>query len=469
MKFKGTFIFTILVALICGFAIYDYYQQGESKIKEAEQHRAFPDKNIEDVRTLSLKTSDGEIVLENKDGQWQLTKPVEDKVDAQALYGFVGNFLELPLKLTETEGAINWSQYGLDKPAQKFEVEFSDGKKRTLEFGTIRAFDDSFYVRRDGEEKLYIADVGWHDVIRKSANELRDKNLYPNTAGEPVAFTVKSKGQKTFTFTNIEGKWSLEGQPKFQVDDSAISEFINKIRHLKGDAIIADNKTPADLRKHGLQVPAFDLTVKFEGDDKPWNLQVSSLMMDSKTPSDRAAVVSSSMPAIYELQVAKAQGLKTEVNQFRNKFYPFSFDQGKVRYIRTLKKGEEHETRFAMINDKWELDIENPHLKVDATEIDNFMNEIRGLRVVKFLGRSKWNSKEVRENRIQLLDVLRQEHFVLEWGGEFSEDGQTYYLAKTNQADEVFSVLKSVIDEIANKKLTTENNSAAQKNEEEKK
>jgi hypothetical protein len=443
MKFKGTLVFGFLVVLVSGYAIYDYRNENKSFEEASDENRLFPGVGSDKIKSLNLKNRNGELQVDNNNGKWVMSKPIPDGVNRKKLEEFFSNFLILNIKEADTEGAVvDWAKYGLDKPAQQISIEFTDGKKSTLDFGTVRAFDESFYVRKDGGDRVFIADVSWFTTIDKNGQDLRNTTLFHPNGAEPNGFSVKIKGKKGYAFKIIDGKWTLDGQPKFQTDDSAITEFINKIRHLEGDRILADDKSPMNVRKHNLSPPKVDIAVTFEGELGQWALEIS----------DEAAI-SSNMPAIYQLQAAKLAGLTPELSHFRNKFYPFSFDQGKARYIRILKKGDQFETRYSKINDVWELDIENPHLQVDPAKIDELLNDIRSLTATTYLGRASWSSKSLQENRIQLLDVLHRELFVLEFGGEHPAPDQKLYLAKTNMAEEVFAVSKEAIDKITAKNV----------------
>jgi hypothetical protein len=462
MKFKGTWIFAIVVLLVAGYAYHDYQQNQAHEENKASENHAYKGQSSENIKTFLMHNKEGEFQLTNLNGHWSLTAPIKDGIDRQALEDFLSGLFAEDLKPFESDtpkDQLKPEQFGFDKPLAHIEMEFNDGKKSTLDFGSVRAYDESYYVRKDGGN-IVLGGAGWSAYLNKAANDLRNKDLYPNGKGEVTSFAVKSKGVAPYKFTLNEGRWSLEKQPNFKVDDAAITEYLNRIHHLSADRIVSEEKSPGDLRKNALLPEQADTALTFTFENAPSASQADGkatietwTLTIAPTKTDKTVIESSSTKPIYEVSKAKLVGVSPDVSTFRNKIYPFQFDPAMAHQVRLVKESKQYEMRYTKLKGTWEIDVENPHEVLDPVKLEGLMESLRNLSATKYFGRGKWNDKAIKENRIQILDDSEREVFVIEWGSNYRENEQDFYLVKTNLADEVMSVPKTTLDEIDHRKL----------------
>jgi hypothetical protein len=109
------------------------------------------------LASIEIKPAEGaavKLVREDKTG-WAFELPNKAEADQGMVEAAASQISSLQV-VSPIDGKL--SVFGLDKPAYVINLEFSDGKKRTLEVGDATPTNSGYYVRLDGK-KLVIVDL----------------------------------------------------------------------------------------------------------------------------------------------------------------------------------------------------------------------------------------------------------------------------------------------------------------------
>lgn len=148
------FIPTILLVVICigGF----WYASSKDFFQEKkEEPKSLLTLKQEEVKTVSVKTEEGQIELSRTANGWDMQKPAAAPVNSNGVDSWLDMLgLVTSTKLVEDQ-ATNLAEYGLDKPVGTYEVTLKDGSKQGLVVGTALPIEGFSYVQVEGSSAVY--------------------------------------------------------------------------------------------------------------------------------------------------------------------------------------------------------------------------------------------------------------------------------------------------------------------------
>ncbi|MFL5318916.1 MAG: DUF4340 domain-containing protein, partial [Myxococcaceae bacterium] len=231
----------------------------------------------EDGGSIDIKFSSIEVhakgdttKLERGPEGWRVVSPVNapaDKIAVDALSSQLqtAKFKE---KLEENPTDEDLAKYGLKDP--KFTVigvaSFPDGTTKTvkLEGGIDNPFDNSVYMRRDGDKAVYTGEGGFRYSLEKSSFDLRDKELF--NFDEPRLKELRVKGAGGVEWAIVQDglkKWRMTKPMETPADTSTIRNMLVSFRGERAQAFLQDS--PEKRKALGLETPLIDAT--FVGDE----------------------------------------------------------------------------------------------------------------------------------------------------------------------------------------------------------
>ena len=434
MKFKGTWIFTIVVVAAVSVAVWDYQKQQADQADADKAAQLLPDFQLSSVSSFDFVGEAGAVKATNNNGDWQIIEPIQDTADYEALESFVIGLAEQNMADVEVEGEINWSQYGLDQPLSTLTMNKSDGTLVKIEVGSKRSYDDGYYVRLNSENKLYLGSKTWASFLSKTANDLRDRDLY-NGANEYNYLEINQAGKK-ISFVSKDGKWESPQNKNVLIDESALYDYVNLFRHLRADAVVSDVANNAARRLYNINKP--ELTVVIEerssGEKISWKAEFSP-----EKNNEVFVSVGKDRP-VYRIQARKMDSMKKTFSHFRDKAYPFAIDHTRIPAFRLKRSVDSKERTFQRRGTKWLLEVEEPHMKENAEAISNMFNEYRNLRVKEFLTGAAAKESVKGKNGLVLLNAVGDIFYEMYWSDEVEVSGNKVFKVWTSLANETFLV-----------------------------
>ncbi len=133
--------------------------------KGADEESSFPSTNAiplidelySDVESLTVKNETGEYTIENVGEDLFRIKDIADFKSLDHLYQktLSGLCTFSALEVIE-ENCTDLARYGLAEPAISFTMKFTNGKSYSYHIGTATADKKSYYLKTDGETKVYL-------------------------------------------------------------------------------------------------------------------------------------------------------------------------------------------------------------------------------------------------------------------------------------------------------------------------
>ena len=442
-KFRGTFIFLALVVVVAGLALHEY-KKSEDENGTPDQERLYKDLNIDGVATFSFNSPEQSFNLKLEKDEWRLTAPVEDVADEDTVRSALRDLFNQNVETVESNGAVDWSKYGLDTPAAEFHFELASGGSHKVVVGKIRTYDQGFYLRRDDGSQLLVAGKDWENNQKNTYRAFITKRLRLPKADLLSARFVSHKKGKSWDneFLLKNGNWVYAKDETLRLEQSAVLSATTGFKFLKAADILSDTKTPADLSKSGLNHP--DLTVTLTYADK------STAQMDLKYPDQGdAAFVASTNQAIYKVGRSQVDKFFKSLDELRDKEFPFRFGDEKLDQVEISKDNGKSLQKFAKNDSIWELEGK-PKAQVLQSDVDDLISGLKKIKASRFLPRK--GSAPSLEHFVTLYGPGSKEIFRLNFGRVFKDDSKReMYTVQTNLFQDFVAVDRASIDNLINK------------------
>lgn len=305
MKISASKIFILIAVAVIGFAIYDYKKSQTEESDKIVANRLFPNRGLDDVESFRIHSLFGEIVVESKDGRWQSLAPVVDQADKQASELYLTQLLNQEIKRVELEtgAAVDWPQYGLDKPDGWVEVTFRDKTKSLVQVGTVRGIEDSHFLRENLNDRLLIGNRDWTTLVNQPPQEFRNKSLF-DIDGEVSQFSIRQKDG--LTFKKVETLWKADAQQKVESDQAKVNDFVTVLGNFKANLVVADSKS--NLKAFGLDKPFLEIQIESTKDKRQ--------VIFGNGPKGKIYASSSAREGIFEVSPERVASLKRTLKDF---------------------------------------------------------------------------------------------------------------------------------------------------------
>ncbi len=166
----GTIVTIVLLLGLIGLA-YFLKNKKETTVEETPTSQIsflFPETDIA-ATSIEVKPAEGETfkVARNAENAWTIVLPFEAEADQGLTEAAASQVFSLRT-LDEIESDPN-NIYGFDNPGFVITIEFSNGKKSTLEVGDTTPTNSGYYLRVDGKKMLITSLSGIDSLIQLAA------------------------------------------------------------------------------------------------------------------------------------------------------------------------------------------------------------------------------------------------------------------------------------------------------------
>lgn len=237
MKWRTTFLYLVILALIGGY--YYYFEVVKKKEREtaaAEAKKVFHFKP-EEVIELSLKTQSGETVKLRRDAAWRILEPIETEVDKFALEDLLTALSKLENEREVTPGAEDLKPFGLVSPA--LTIRFSTGEGRhELMVGDKNPTGESYYAQVAGHGSVFLIAGGNWPALNRGVNDLRRRQLFTFQLDEVTSVKVAWLEGETFEVARaaVDGEWKAAAAPELKIRKSRVENLVEQIHWLRAQS-----------------------------------------------------------------------------------------------------------------------------------------------------------------------------------------------------------------------------------------
>lgn len=453
-SFPFSILFMLVVAAFAAWVYFAEYKGGEEREKAKSEASAILPFSNADVFEISIHTVEQQIELKKEGAKeeptWKVEKPYADRGDKSSVDSFLSTLSGEKTTDTVIEGAgIAWATYGLEKPQLEATLKAKTAggeKKRTIQIGSVPAYDGSVYVRLDGENKVMLAVSTLKAALEKDAREFRDKQFFP-TANVPdfkeidinrVGYPRLHFGLKDETWVELPakaGQWPL--------DQGAVKAFAQTVSGLRGNDVWAEDKSDAKtIKLRKLDKPAVTVVLIPESKIAPkYELKVAGLAKEESV----AAAVGSFRPLIFSLYKAQIDSLSKSADDFRDLKYPFQFKIADVRGAELERpKGEVSLPVLLKKDGAWILDPVDTNFQgreLEPDKVDRLMTDLTGLHAKKLLPLQTPQPKRTDKGSVRIGLYADKNKRIIEF--VFSPHDEVYHVSSSIIPNRVFEIDKA--------------------------
>ncbi len=453
-SFPVAFVFMGLVAVFASW-VYFYEFKGRDDREKAKAESAalvpFSNSTVTAIAIRGPAQGGQDISIVKEGGIWKVLKPYSDLGDPAAIESFLST---LSIEKTKEEvvaaADIAWATYGLDKPVVEatLTAQTAQGeKKRSIQIGSVPAYDGSIYARINGENKVVLLDTTVKTGLERDAREFRDKRFF--TTPEHPKFTsleIMHAGGAKLHFVAKDGFWSVPGAgpASWPVDQGAVQAFVQTVAGLRGNEVWAEDKTnKAVLKARGLEHPGTTIAMKSEAGET-YEVRIAKLVKNETV----AGGMSSGRPQVFSIYKAQLDLLHKSEDDFRDLAFPFQFKIADVRAIELEPaKGQERLPVLARKDGKWivdPVDLLHQGRDVKPEAVDGLLSQLVALRALKLLPRPTTKPKLATPGALRV-GIFGDKSSKL---GEFvfAPVGESIHVTSSRAPDRVFEIEKALYD-----------------------
>ncbi len=264
MKWRNLGIVVLIFAAL-GAYVYFYEIKGGKKREEAEEKaKKLFQIDDKDITSLTIKSENGEIVLQKDKDVWNVVSPVKAKADKYAADGLASDFASARIERTLDDPNPNWKTYGLDPTVAKVTAKLANGKTQELDLGQKDFTEYSVFARVPGQNKVVVIPVSLLNNANKKLLDFRDKSVLEFQRDQAKEMAIDIKG-KEFDFEKNGDNWVVKKPFQARGDRSEIDSILSDLELAKVEDFL--QSSDQDLKTYGLNAPDVRVNV-FLGENR---------------------------------------------------------------------------------------------------------------------------------------------------------------------------------------------------------
>jgi len=245
-------IATVLASLLAVLLLVKWGWKAPKDDLDAEATAPVWAVKADDIVKVDAERSDGELLLEKKDGHWRIDEPVQD-IASDKQVGYLLDELERVKKGIPVPDA-DPKDFGLgDPPEVAITVTLADGTQKTLDVGSKAPVGWRTYVRDAAGGVAAVSGlVGQR--LQGSVDDLRDQTVVQFDPGDVRGVVLTGQGH-TLDVHGQGKHWWLEGFTR--ADPDKVDDLVTGLRSVRFDTFY-EGKDPAP---DGIDDPAYKVTI----------------------------------------------------------------------------------------------------------------------------------------------------------------------------------------------------------------
>jgi hypothetical protein len=216
--------------------------------------------------------------------------------------------------------------------------------------------------------------------LNRTTFDLRDKGLLKFDREKVDAVDVTAGG-KTIAIAKEGGDWKITKPVQTKADFGSVEGLVGRLQSVQMKSIVADQATPADLKKYGLDKPEATVNLGL-GSSR------ATLLIGGKADKDNTVYArDASKPAVVTVEQSLLDDRKKDADNYRRKDL-FEFRPFNATHIELTRNGETVVLdRVKGANDKpdtWKRVSPNPG-DVDKEKMDSLLSKLSNMRASSFV------------------------------------------------------------------------------------
>ena len=383
MKFKTNIAIGAVFVALLAFVYFYEIKGGEERRQEAEKSKQLFVFKDDDAQRLELLRGDDALVLDKGTGGWNLSAPMTDGADQEAVERYLRNLRECEREKVVVDSANasagEAAQYGLDAPRLKVRLQTEDGAEQVVAFGADSPTDRFTYAQLQGDNpEIFVVRAWRFDNLDKRAFDLRDRRVLTFAKDEVMQVQRWGTGGAA-VLARAETDWQMREPVVARADVDAVDGLLDKIDQAEIEAFVAEDPDTTALASYGLGERASQVEIALlVGADRA----EKRLAIGGADEQGRWYARDASRPQVFLVDSTLVQELTKGISDLRDK-EPLRFERDQVERI-VLTRGTA--TTFAADKDTsgvWHLS-EPVGRDAKSWKLNSLLSDLQQLEVEDF-------------------------------------------------------------------------------------
>lgn len=383
MKFKTNIAIGAVFVALLAFVYFYEIKGGEERRQEAEKSKQLFVFQEDDAQRLELLRGDDALVLAKGTGGWNLSAPMTDGADQEAVERYLRNLLECEREKVVVDSAAasaeQAAQYGLDAPRLKVRLQTEDGSEQVVAFGSDSPTDRFTYAQLQGDNpEIFVVRAWRFDNLDKRAFDLRDRRVLAFAKDEVMQMQRWGTGGET-VLARAEPGWQMREPVAARAAADAVNGLLDKIDQAEIEAFVSEDPDTTALASYGLGDRASQVEISLlVGEDRA----EKRLAIGGADEQGRWYARDASRPQVFLVDSTLVQELTKNISDLRDK-KPLRFEREQVERI-VLTRGTA--TAFAADKDTsgvWHLS-EPMGRDAKSWKLNSLLSDLEQLEVEDF-------------------------------------------------------------------------------------
>ena len=374
-----------LLAVLIGLGAYIYFVVSDApESGTSTQERVFAALDGDTIDELKVKSETGETTSVKKDaGAWQMTAPLAVKANETDIGSITTNLGTLEITRVVDENPADLKEYGLDAP--RVEIEFKASGDKTygdyhrLLIGAKSPTGGQVFAMRDAEKRVILVPGHTDAIFNRSTFDLRDKTLVEIDRQTVDRIAASGNGNTIELGKDVTG-WKLTKPMTAIADPTAADTLLGLVQGAAIKSIVAEQATPADLKKYGFDKPQATLSLH-AGET------ATTLVFGGNASDTEVFVRDGSKPLVATADRSLLEALQKPAEEYRRKNL-FGFSRYSTDRLEFTRDGQtvvlEKVKSQDLTPDKWRR-VSPTEAEPDAMNVDDLLTKLEGLRATSFL------------------------------------------------------------------------------------
>ncbi len=196
---------------------------------------------------------------------WEVSKPTKEKADAPTLQQLFEQLGNLHANRIAAYPAKDLQTFGLDAPSAivtlGLKVE-GKSKEHILKLGKTTGERGERFALVDNGKAVAVLSADLCEQLTGAPLAFRDRAIVRFAAADRLSL---ERGPRKATFAKAELAWKLIEPLEAEAEQDPLDAFVNDLRRLRADKMIADKADAEQLKKYGLDRPVAVWHVQAKG------------------------------------------------------------------------------------------------------------------------------------------------------------------------------------------------------------
>ncbi|MBS4028076.1 MAG: DUF4340 domain-containing protein [Ignavibacteriales bacterium] len=193
------------------------------------------------------------VTLENVDGKWKITSPVNYPADAPSAQRIVDGAAKFKISSLISSNVEKQSQFQVDSSGTQLTITEKNGKATTFIIGKSGPTYSEVYVRIPNKDDVYLAEGFDSYSLNKSVKDWRDRTIYKAERDSikeiSISSMVKDEKKKTsspeeFMLIKDSSQWMVNGD---SADNNKVNSLLGSLSNFRCDEFIDSNVTFSEM------------------------------------------------------------------------------------------------------------------------------------------------------------------------------------------------------------------------------